>query len=48
MGGATMAMQFSFVAVPNQYGAWGAMEALDTRWEDSPKMRAIFHWAARK
>lgn len=47
-GGTTLAMQFSFVAAPNRFGAWGALESLDSRWEKSPKMRAIFEWAARR
>ena len=47
-GGVTSAQQFSFVALPGKFGNWGAMDALDAQWGDSPKMRAIYEWTARK
>ena len=46
--GFEVAMHLGFVYKPTNTGTWGALTALDARWEDSPKMRAIVDWSSRR
>ncbi|MCG5051948.1 MAG: hypothetical protein KA712_03220 [Myxococcales bacterium] len=42
--GVSMAMQFSFVAAPGKYGAWGGLEFLDQ--DFAPKHQSLLDWRA--